>query len=84
MKIQIELPEKNQILSIPDFMLSPKLIAFVAKIAGGAKADKALEEIPAEALERIFAQLRNIKKVHGSWEVVEIHSAQGKRIKIIL
>ena len=43
-----------------------------------------LENLPPEAAERIVAELRNIKDTYGSWELVEVCSADGENVKITL
>lgn len=47
-------------------------------------ADTVISEIPEEALYAICAELRRIKKKHGSWELVDVESAGGERVKVVL
>ena len=84
MKIQIQNGEKDLVIPIPDFLLSPKLIPWLAEKFGRKAAPEVLEQIPPEVLEYLFRELRSIKKKHGSWELVDIQSANGDKIHIIL
>ena len=84
MKIRIETAEKNLTIPVPDALLSPKLIPWIAEKIGRKKAPEALERIPPGALEVIFRELRRTKKRYGSWELVDIQSANGEHIRITL
>ena len=84
MRILIESQEKNLHIPIPDFLLSPKLVPFLVEKMGKKYSSEMLMRIPPEALDRIFRELRSIKKKHGTWELVDIESACGDKIRIIL
>lgn len=43
-----------------------------------------MDKIPPEAAERIVAELNHIKNKHGSWDLVEVQSADGEIVKITL
>ena len=43
-----------------------------------------MKDISPEALTALFAEFRRIKKKHGSWELVDIESADGGLVKVIL
>jgi hypothetical protein len=40
--------------------------------------------IPSDKLELIFRELRRIRKKHGSFDLVDVESADGEKIKITL
>lgn len=84
MKIRIETAEKNLTIPVPDALLSPKLIPWIAEKIGRKTAPEALERIPPGALEVIFRELRRTKKRYGPWELVDIQSANGEHIRITL
>lgn len=41
-------------------------------------------QIPPEALEVLFGELRRIRKKHGNWDLVEVCSSDGEYVKITL
>lgn len=84
MKIRIETTEKSLNISVPNALLSPKLIPWVAEKIGKRTAPEALDRIPPGILEALFRELRGIKQKHGSWELADIQSANGDRIHLIL
>ena len=43
-----------------------------------------LSQLPPEAVEKLLLELRRLKKMHGSLELVEINTAQGQYIKVTL
>lgn len=42
------------------------------------------ENLPEDAVYTICSELRRIKKKHGSWELVNVESADGSIVKITL
>lgn len=41
-------------------------------------------ELSPDAMKRLFAELRRIKKQYGSWELVDVQSSGGQHIRISL
>lgn len=40
--------------------------------------------LPPQALPALFAEVRRVKKKHGTWELVEIESSDGESIRVWL
>lgn len=86
MKIQIQENEAGHGLNIvlPTRMLFSKPVLRLINGTGRKYASGAFENIPPQAMEAIFAELRRIKEKYGSWELVDIRSADGEIVKIVL
>ena len=84
MKIRIKSSEVNMNLMLPTRLLFGKTVVKIANTIGRRYAAEALESIPPEALEILCAELRRIKKQHGSWELVDVETADGDIVKIAL
>ena len=48
------------------------------------QAEKAIWNLPEEKILRLCDELRRIKKLHKIWPLVEVESAGGDRVEIIL
>ena len=84
MKIRVREDDTNINLWLPTNLIFGKLTVKLVNTVGRKYAGESLEKIPPEALEKLFAQLRRIKKKHGSWELVEVESADGSIVRITL
>lgn len=78
MRIQITGADQNVDLNLPNGLLLNKITVKLA-----AKKVK-LEPVPEEALNAVVEELKRIKKKYGTWELVEVHSADGEIVKITL
>lgn len=47
-------------------------------------ADEILEKLPEEAVYALCAEIMRIKRKHGHWELVNVKSADGEEVQIIL
>lgn len=84
MKILVKYDEGDIKLWLPTILVCNKGTAWLANHVGRKYAGEAMKDIPPEALDKLFAELRRIKKVHGSWDLVEIKSADGNEVLIQL
>ena len=84
MKIRIKSSEVNMNLVLPTRLLFGKTVVKLANTIGRRYAAAALEGISPEALELLCAELRRIKKKHGSWDLVDVQSADGDIVQIVL
>ena len=50
----------------------------------GRKYSDAVPQIPPEAVDALCCEIRRIKNQYGSWELVDIRSADGEQVKVIL
>ena len=83
MKIRIKSDEVNLNLVLPTRLLIGRTVVKLANTIGRRYTD-ALKDIPPEDLEILCAELRRIKKKHGTWELVDVESAAGDIVQIIL
>lgn len=84
MKIRIQNGEQEHSIQVPNALLLNPVTARIAGKAAEKYAGKAMKAIPPQAMGAIFAELKRIRKRHGSWVLVEVHSANGEHIQIIL
>ena len=80
--INLVLPTK-MIFSRP----AVKIYLYIARKYAGAHADQAeaaFEKIPDELLLAACREICRVKDRYGSWELVDIHSADGEHINITL
>ena len=80
MKIQLCGDGHKMSLVLPTRMILSKTVLHL--VSGSKYAPEVLANIPAETVESVFAELRRIKRVHGSWELVDIESSDGDSVKI--
>ena len=84
MKIRVKGDGVNLNLVLPTRLIFGKTVVKLANSIGRRYAAEAMEAIPPEALEILCAELRSIKKRYGSWELVDVESANGDIVQIIL
>ena len=84
MRIRIKSDETNLNLVFPTRLIIGRTVVKIAAIIGRRYAAEAMAGIPPEALEILCAELRRIKKKHGAWELVDMESAHGDIVQIIL
>lgn len=84
MKIRVKSDDVNLNLVLPTRLLIGKTVVKLANTIGRRYAAEALEGISPEALEILCAELRRIKKKYGSWDLVDVQSADGGMVQIIL
>ena len=84
MKIRVKSDDVNLNLVLPTRLLIGKTVVKLANTIGRRYAAEALDSISPEALEILCAELRRIKKKYGSWDLVDVQSADGDVVQIIL
>lgn len=84
MKIHIRSNEHRLFIPLPTNLVFSKATVWLANGIGRKYAGDALKDIPPEALDKLFAEFRRIKKKHGTWELVEVQSAEGEQVRITL
>ena len=84
MKIRIKDGGRNLTLLLPTALLFSRGTAWLANTVGRKYAGEVMKHIPPESVNALFAELRRVKKKHGSWELVEAVSADGNRVNIVL
>lgn len=84
MKIKIKTSHNNLNLSFPTKLLFGRNAVRIINTIGRQYAVDVLDKIPPDALETMCAQLRQTKERYGTWDLVDIETADGKIVKIIL
>lgn len=84
MRIRIKSEGHNLVFALPTRLIFSKTAVRFANTVGRRYADTAMKDIPPQALELLCCELRRIKSAHGKWELVDIESANGDIVKIIL
>lgn len=81
MKIRIQHKKRRLTLFLPTKVLFGRGILRLAERAFRQDTENPL---PPQALPALFAELRRIKKKYGTWELVEVESADGESIQVWL
>ena len=84
MKIRVKNIEHNINLWLPNWLIFGKLTERIAVATLKYYVPDAIEQIPPEKLPVLFAEMRRIKQKYGSWDLVDVHSADGTVVRIIL
>ena len=84
MKIKIRSDEHKFTLWIPTGLMFSRSTVWIVNKLGRKYAGDALQNIPPEALDRLFAEFRRIKRKHGRWDLIDLESADGDVVKIVL
>ena len=84
MRIQVKSEDSNINLVLPTNLIFSKGTVWLANHFGRKYAGDAMKYIPPEAMEKLFAELRRTKRRYGRWPLVEVHSADGSDVEIIL
>ncbi len=83
MKIRIRSEEQAFTVLLPTRLLfSKSILKFGLKV--GRRYSDAVPNIPPAAVDALCDEIRRIKKTHTSWELVNIQSADGEQIQIVL
>ena len=84
MKIIVKTPEHNITLGLPTVLIFSKGSAFLAEKLGRKYAPESMVDIPPDAIPILCAELRKIKKKYGTYELLELETANGQYVKITL
>lgn len=84
MKIRISGRERNICLLLPTSLIFSGATIRLMNIAVKFIPEDVRDYIPSDKLEMIFRELRRIRKKHGSFDLVDVESADGEKIKITL
>ena len=84
MKIQIQSQDIRLTLYLPTNLLFIRGTMWLANHLGRKYPGPALDAIPPQALEALFAELRRVKKKYGHWDLVEVESSDGEHVRIQL
>ena len=84
MKIIVKSGEHDIRLGIPTSWIFSRGSAFLAEKLGRKYAPESMVDIPPDAIPILCAELRKIKKKYGTYELVELESANGQYVKITL
>lgn len=83
MKINIRSEERDFTIVLPTRLLFSKAFLKYGLKAGKRYSD-AVPDIPPAAMDALCNEIRRIKKTHSVWELVNIQSAYGEEVNIIL
>lgn len=70
--------------ALPTRMLfSPKMLKFAIR-TGQKHVEAEVPHIPPEAVDALCAEIKRIKKKHGTWTLIDIESADGDLVQVII
>ena len=84
MKIEIRGKGHNLNFRIPNGLVFSRFSLRIAASAGRKYASDAMSGISPQAMNALAQELKRIQKKHGSWELVEVISADGEIVRVIL
>ena len=84
MRIKVKGDGHNINIPLPTSLVFSKGTVWLANHFGRKYAGDAMRDIPPEALDKLFAEFRRIKRKHKHWVLVEVHSADGEDVEITL
>lgn len=84
MRIQIKSAEKNLNIVLPTKLIFGRWVVFLANTVGRRYAGEHMDAISPDSLNTLFAEFRRIKDRYGKYELVDIESSDGEKVKIIL
>ncbi len=83
MKVHIRSEGRGFTVILPTRLLfSKSILKFGLKV--GKRHSDAVPDIPPAAVDALCDEIRRIKKIHSSWELVNIRSAEGDEVHVIL
>ena len=83
MKINIRSEERNFTIVLPTRLLFSKtILKYGLKV--GKRYSEAVPDIPPAAVDALCNEIRRIKKTHSAWELVNIQTADGEKVQILL
>ena len=83
MKIQIRSSNRTFVIPLPTNLLFSQGSAWLVNHMGRKYSDE-LRDLPPEAVDKLFAEFRHIKHRYGKWTLVEVCSAGGDGVSVIL
>lgn len=84
MRIKIKDEDTDLNLLLPTNLIFSKGTVWLANHFGRKYAGDAMKDIPPEALDRLFAEFRRIKRKHKHWVLVEVESSDGDAVSVEL
>ena len=84
MKIRVKSEKHNIHLWLPNWLLFGKLTERIASATMKYYVPDGAAQIPPEKLAVLFTEMRRIKSKYGSWELVDVCSADGTIVRVVL
>lgn len=83
MRIHIHSDGRKISLILPtQFLFNKGILKFGLRV--GKKYSDEVPDIPPEAVDALCDEIKRIKKRYGSWDLVDVRSADGEQVHIIL
>ena len=83
MRIRIRSAEKNLNLILPTRLLFSRPVMKLICLSSRYWDEDYLNNLSPEAIDVLFAEFRRIKNRYGSWELVNVESADGETVQIV-
>lgn len=100
MKIRVESQGRCFTIPVPTGLVFSDVTAWIMQYIGNKHTEDIMVYVPSHArahmpsqpgkaisprdMKRLFAELRRIKKRYGAWELVDVRTGDGQRVRITL
>lgn len=84
MRIQVSEGDREINIRIPTALVFNRITAMVAICSIKKRAPDRMRYLSHGKICALFAEFRRIRQMKGSWELVNVEAADGKKVKIIL
>lgn len=84
MRVRVKDEERAFTILIPTNLIFGKGTVWLANTFGRKYAGDSIKDIPPEVVDKLFAEIRNMKRRCGRWELVEVNGADGSYVSIVL
>lgn len=84
MRVRVKDEEHAFTILLPTNLIFSKGTVWLANFFGRKYAGDSMKDIPPEAVDKLFSEIRNMKRRYGRWELVEVNGADGSYVSIVL
>lgn len=84
MRVRVKDGEHAFTILLPTNLVFSRGTVWLANTFGRKYAGDAMKVIPPDAMEKLFVEIRSIKRRYGHWELAEVYGSDGEYVSVIL